>query len=110
MKLQKFTVANVLYFLSSSVILLADEAAKTPAGDFKISDANSGLFDSGSKVVAGMHSAEWIIKGSAALFSISCFISAGNSARQGDYGRAAGAVIGGIIAAIGAYLVSLAQR
>ena len=70
---------------------------------------DKGLFKGTTKVVRGFFTAEWMIKGSAALFSIGCFISSGNLARQGHYGRAAGAAIGGIISSIGAYLVTQVQ-
>lgn len=75
---------------------------------FKLVDpgANTMFHD---QVLKGMNTAEWVIKGSAGLFAISCFVGAGNYARQGNYGRAAGAVIGGVIASLGAYLVTLSQ-
>ncbi len=79
------------------------------SGDFTVADPTNGIFGTDSKVSQMMHTAEWIIKGGAGLFAISCFVSAGNLARQGQYGRAGGAVIGGIIASIGAYLVHLSQ-
>ncbi len=79
------------------------------AVDFAISDPAKGIFGSDSKVIQTMYAAEWIIKGGAGLFAISCFVSSGNYARQGQYGRAGGAMVGGIIASIGAYLVHLSQ-
>ncbi len=73
---------------------------------FKINDpTNSLLFDGNSKVVTGFKSVEWIIHMSAGLFAITCFITAGNYARQGQVGRAAGAAIGGVISVLGAYFV-----
>ena len=94
--------------------LLASLVALVPstalyAVDFAISDPANGLFDKTSKVAQTVFTAEWLIKGSAGLFAISCFVAAGNLARQGQYGRAGGAAVGGIIASIGAYLVSLSQ-
>lgn len=103
-KLGNLTVANLVYFASTT--LLADPSSSS----FVLQDPQKGIFENSSKVITGMFTAEWLVKGSAALFAITCFISAGNSARQGDYGRATGAVIGGIIAAIGAYLVSISQH
>lgn len=96
-------VATVLSSMSFSAITYA------AGGDFTIADPSKGIFDSASKVAQTMYTAEWIIKGGAGLFAISCFVSAGNLARQGQYGRAGGAVVGGIIASIGAYLVHLSQ-
>ena len=83
--------------------------ARAAGGDFTIADPSKGIFGADSKVAQTMHTAEWIIKGGAGLFAISCFVSAGNLSRQGQYGRAGGAVLGGIIASIGAYLVHLSQ-
>lgn len=88
---------------------IVSNIARAAGGDFTIADPNKGIFGADSKVAETMHTAEWIIKGSAGLFAISCFVSAGNLARQGQYGRAGGAVIGGIISSIGAYLVHLSQ-
>jgi hypothetical protein len=107
-KLSKLSLASIVYLVSSYAVVYADD--KTTTGSFALQDPTTGLFDKSSKVIAGMFTAEWLIKGAAALFAISCFISAGNSARHGDYGKAVGAVIGGIISAIGAYLVSLSQH
>ncbi len=79
------------------------------AAEFALNDPAHGLFDKETKVIKGFYTIEWMVKGSAAIFAITCFVSAGNMARQGNYGRAVGAVIGGIISAIGGYLVATAQ-
>ena len=79
------------------------------AAEFSLNDPAHGLFDKETKVVKGFYTIEWMVKGSAAIFAITCFVSAGNMARQGNYGRAVGAVIGGVISAIGGYLVATAQ-
>lgn len=97
---------NITVIFSSFVMSSLVRAA---GADFTIADPTKGLFGADSKVTQTMMTAEWIIKGSAGLFAISCFVSAGNLARQGQYGRAGGAVVGGIIASIGAYLVHLSQ-
>ena len=110
-KLNRFAIGNVFYLLSSHAMVFADEPAAQDVSSFTIKDPTSkSLFLDGSKVAQGVFSAEWLVKVSAALFAITCFISAGNLARQGEYGRAAGAVIGGIIAALGAYFVSFVQK
>ena len=93
----------------SSLLSVLSFSSLAHALDFTIADPDNGIFDSASKITKTMHTAEWIIKGSAGLFAITCFVSAGNLARQGQYERAAGAAIGGIIASIGAYLVHLSQ-
>ncbi len=95
---------NLVVIFSSLIV-----SANVKATDFTIADPTKGIFGADSKVTQTMHTAEWIIKGGAGLFAISCFVSAGNLARQGQYGRAGGAVVGGIIASIGAYLVHLSQ-
>lgn len=99
----KKIVYSFAYWTMTAPVLLASE--------YKIPDpdAKKILFGADTKVVKGFYTIEWFIKGSAGLFAIMCFISAGNSARQGNYGRAAGAAIGGVISSIGAYLVSTAQ-
>ena len=84
-------------------LLLAEESTNQA---FTISDPGSGLLlEKGSKVVSGVKSIEWLINMGAGLFAITCFISAGNLARQGQVGRAAGAAIGGVISVLGAYFV-----
>ena len=98
----KTKVIAVSSFLFSTLANATD-------GDFTIADPAKGIFGAGSKISQTMYTAEWIIKGGAGLFAISCFVSAGNLARQGQYGRAGGSVIGGIIASIGGYLVHLSQ-
>ena len=94
--------------LALCTLALARSAAY--ADSFTLADPDKGIFKSGTKVVDTVFTLEWLIKGGAGLFAITCFIGAGNLARQGNYGRAAGAVIGGIIASIGAYLVSISQK
>ncbi len=76
---------------------------------FTLKDPEKGLFKAGTKVVDTVYTAEWLIQGGAGLFAITCFVGAANLSRQGNYGRAAGAVIGGIIASLGAYLVKISQ-
>lgn len=90
-------------------LLLSLTTTLANAADFAIQDPSKGIFDTQSKVAQTMFSVEWIVKGGAGLFAISCFVSAANLARQGQYGRAGGAVIAGIISSIGPYLVSLSQ-
>lgn len=91
------------------IYLLLGSSAMLYADDFSITDPADGLFDKTSKVAKTVFTADWLIKMGAGLFAISCFVSAGNLARQGQYGRAGGAAVGGIIASIGAYLVNLSQ-
>lgn len=74
--------------------------------DFVVTDPVGGLFDNTTKVSQGVKTVSWLINMSSGLFSIVCFISAGNYARQGNIGRASGAAIGGVIAALGAYFVT----
>lgn len=104
---KKLSVGSLVYLISSAVLYAKDD---TSSSSFVLADPQNGLFEKGSKVAQGLFSAEWLIKGSAAIFAISCFVSAGNLARQGEYGRASGAVVGGMIAALGAYFVSFVQK
>ena len=99
--MKKIAYSLITWIATAPVLIAADYALKDP-------DAKS-LFGADSKVVKGLYTIEWIVKAGAAIFAITCFISAGNMARQGHYGRAGGAVVGGVISAIGAYLVSTAQ-
>ena len=105
-----FKIASVLYLISSHAMVFAEDSGVSDGLGFVVKDPEKSLFGNASKVVQGVHSADWLVKVSAALFAITCFVSAGNLARQGEYGRAAGAVIGGIIAALGAYFVSMVQK
>lgn len=77
--------------------------------EFTVSDPPDGLFDKASKVAQGFMTAGWAVKMSAGIFTMFCFISAGNYARRGDVGLTIGAVIGGILAVLGAYFVTAVQ-
>ncbi|MCB9229699.1 MAG: hypothetical protein H6618_08820 [Deltaproteobacteria bacterium] len=99
--MKNIVTSIICWTITTPVLLAADY--KLPDPDAKI------LFGADTKVARGLYTIEWIIKGSAGLFAIMCFVSAGNLARQGNYGRAAGAAIGGVISSIGAYLVATAQ-
>lgn len=89
----------VLLFISYPMTLLADGQS------FSIGDPK-GLFDKESTIGKGFVSADWMVTACSGLFAIVCFVSAGNYARQGHWGRSVGAFVGGIISAIGIYLVN----
>ena len=101
----KVTITTIFLWTMTVLITSAAEGS----GSYELADPSKSLFGSETKVVKGFYTAEWMIKGSAALFSIGCFITSGNLARQGHYGRAAGAAIGGVISSLGAYLVGTSQ-
>ncbi len=107
--INKLSLGSFFYLVSSYAFVYADDKTQD-VSSFVLKDPDKGLFETGSKVARGLFSAEWLVKGSAAIFAITCFVSAGNLARQGEYGRAAGAVVGGMIAALGAYFVSFVQK
>lgn len=100
---------NLVKVLSTAYFILGYKAFLL-AEEFQIDAATSNqLFGEDHKIAKGMMSAEWLVKGGAGIFAITCFISSGNAARGGQYGRATGAFIGGLIAAMASYLVSFSQ-
>ena len=86
-------------FLYSERLLAAD--------DLTIPDPGTGaLFGADTKVVKGLMSIDMFVKAGTGIFALMCFISSANAARSGQYGRSAGAFLGGIIAALAGYLVT----
>lgn len=103
MRLTRRKLLLALFELSFAPFLVAEEfAIKAPK--------EGGMFSKEGHISSLVYTSEWLVKGSAGLFAIVCFIGAGNYARQGHYGRAAGSLIGGVITSIGSYLVHFSQN
>ena len=90
----------VLVFWFQSAVLKA----------YSIGSPTGSLFSSADKPVQMMVFLDWAIRGSSGLFAIACFMSAGNYAREGHYGRCMGACIGGFIGALAVYFIDIVQK
>ena len=77
---------------------------------FELPTPTAGVFQEGGKVVQISQSVNWFIKAGGGAVALFCFISAGNAFRQGNYERAFGALVGGLVSALASYFVGEAVR
>ena len=99
-KLQNINLS--LYFL---LLTISNRVFGSDSDSFKLSNAPSGLIDHNDFVKNSFITAEYAVKGVAALFSVTCFIQSASYARSGRYANCVAALVGGVISGA-AYLLT----